>query len=225
MKTKRSIVRPKARQSLQTLSVTMQIIGKHALHAAELLQALERDEPTPGRTTKFGANAILEKTRIPAIRAAFGVSSLIERSMQNIELTPAPLLEHVRLNAQARDRFIAEHGGLLTSQQVAEIAGSAATNKSQIAHRWRKDGSIFAVEHGGVTCFPALQFDALNGRPLPVIKDLIVALSRYYEGWALALWFVTAQAWLNGKRPLDLLVRKPEIVLEAAQQEMLALDD
>lgn len=225
MKTKRTVVRPKSRESVQRLSATMQILGEQAMHAAQLLQALERDEPTPGRQAKFVANAILQKTKSSAITAALGMSSLIEHTMQRIDLTPAPLLEHVRRNAEARDRFIAEFGGLLTSQQVADIAGSAATNKSQIAHRWRKEGAIFAVEHGGVTYYSALQFNALNGRPLPVIKELIAVLGRYYEGWALALWFVTAQAWLSGKRPIDFLLRKPQHVLEAAQQEMLALDD
>lgn len=225
MKSKPAIARPTSRERFQELSATMQVIGEQALHAAQLLQALERDDLTAGQRVKHVTAAKQLKNTFKAAPATRDFVSLIERRMRNQPLPPAPLLEHVRRNADARDRFIAEHGGLLTSQQVAQIAGSAATNKSQIAHRWRKEGSIFAVEQGGLTCYPALQFDALNGRPLAVIKDLIVTLNRYYEGWALALWFVTAQAWLNGKRPLDLLLRKPENVLEAAQQEMLALDD
>jgi hypothetical protein len=214
----------------------MRVIGEQSIHAAEILQSLEREDASGFKssisrverqlTSLFPAPINVHGQRVQAgPRLGLSVTRLIEHSMQTGELAPSPLLEHVRRNAEARDRFIAEHGGLLSSQEVAEIARSTAANKSQIAHRWRKEAQIFAVEHRGVTCYPALQFDADNGRPLTVVKDLIDVLGRYYDGWALALWFVTAHAWLNDKRPIDLLKRNPRKVLEAAQQEMHALDD
>lgn len=153
------------------------------------------------------------------------VGALIEARMQTGQPGTSPILEHVRRNAQARDAFIADYGGLLTSLEVAELAASAADNKAQIAHRWRKEGRIFAVEHRGQTYFPALQFDTVKGRPVDVVARLIKTLGRYYEGWALALWFVGAHGWLDGKRPIDILGSDPAAVLGAAKKEIRALDE
>lgn len=153
------------------------------------------------------------------------VGALIEARMETGQPGPSPILEHVRRNAQARDAFIAQWGGLLTSLEVAELAGSAADNKAQIAHRWRKEGRIFAVEHRGQIYFPALQFDAATGRPLDVVAGLIKTLRRYYDGWALALWFAGAHGWLDGKRPVDVLGSDPVQVLDAAKKEIRALDE
>jgi hypothetical protein len=57
-----------------------------------------------------------------------------------------------------------------------------------------------------------------------VIKDLIAILEPLYTGWSLALWFATANDWLDGARPVELLANRPKEALEAASAEVSALD-
>ena len=37
------------------------------------------------------------------------------------------------------------------------------------------------------------------------------------DGWETALWFTTTSGWLDDERPVDLLTREPEQIVEAAQ--------
>jgi hypothetical protein len=180
-----------------------------------------------GLIESIGAQSAQASSMLSVLVGGAGgdVGALIEAQMETGQPGTSPILEHVRRNAQARDAFIAECGGLLTSLEVAELAGSAADNKAQIAHRWRKEGRIFAVEHRGQTYFPALQFDPATGRPRDVVARLIKTLAPYYQGWALALWFAGAHAWLDGKRPVEMLERDPGNVLDAAKKEIRALGE
>jgi hypothetical protein len=149
---------------------------------------------------------------------------VIELNMET-DAPPVPaILDQARRNAAARDAFIAECGGLLTSAQVAELAGSGARNAGQLAWRLKEEGRIFSVEHRGQTFYPALQFDAETGKPRPVMAELIATLAPLYSGWSLALWFAAANDWLDGARPYELLADRPADVLDAAAAEVSTLD-
>jgi hypothetical protein len=147
--------------------------------------------------------------------------ALIEAMLPRPEVQSPIAVLQARRNAVAREALIREFGAL-TSLQVAELAGSQAKNKAALAHRWKEEGRIFAVQSQGTTCFPAFQFDA-SGRPRPVIADIIEALGHRGSEWQLALWFIAETGWLGGRRPVDLLEREPEVVLAAARDEAAPL--
>src|SRR5262249_20775137 len=117
-------------------------------------------------------------------------------------------ISQLRRNAEARRAFLAEFG-TLTSKEVAELAGSRATNRAALANRWKAEGGIFAVETGGQTLFPAFQFSEDDGQPRPVIAEVLAALGREYSGWQTALWFSGRNGWLGAQRPVDLLRSAP----------------
>jgi hypothetical protein len=129
----------------------------------------------------------------------------------------------LRRNAEARRAFLAEFGAL-TSKEVAELAGSRATNRAALANRWKAEGRIFAVETGGHTLFPAFQFSEDDGQPRPVIAEILAALGQEYSGWQTALWFSGRNGWLGAQRPVDLLRSAPGAVEEAARREAEAFD-
>jgi hypothetical protein len=88
---------------------------------------------------------------------------------------------NLRRNAQARKAFLAEFG-TLTSREVAELAGSSASNRAALANRWKAEGRIFAVEMGGQTLFPAFQFSDDDGQPRPVIAEILEILQPKLSG-------------------------------------------
>ncbi len=119
-------------------------------------------------------------------------------------------------NAEARQELIDEFG-LRDSDQIADLAGSAASNRSATASRWLAAGKIFAVNHRGARLFPNFQFGT-DGHPRPVIAKVLEVFEPYgLDGWETALWFTTRTGWLDDERPVDLLTREPELVIGAAR--------
>ena len=133
-----------------------------------------------------------------------------------IPVPTAPVVLQARRNAEARTQLMNEFGAL-TSAQVAELAGSEAKNTSALAGRWRREGRLIAVDHQGTTYYPGFQLDP-EGRPRPVVADVLNHLSRLHTTpWQQALWFMAANGWLDGRRPVDLLDDQPGAVVSAAE--------
>ncbi len=147
-------------------------------------------------------------------------SERLERTIEAMLPSEIPSRTEVlqaRRNAEAREALLQEFGAL-TSSEVAELAGPRARNRAALANRWRKEGQIFALTHHGQTYFAAFQFGP-DGRPLPVIAEVRRAFGDDGEGWPMALWFDTANGWLGGERPVDVLTSDVNQVAEAARRE------
>jgi HSP20 family molecular chaperone IbpA len=145
------------------------------------------------------------------------VEGLIQSLLPPATIPSAVAILQARRNAEAREALFQEFGAL-TSSEVAELAGSEAKNRAALANRWKQEERIFSVTRHGLTLFPGFQFDE-QGRPKPVIAEVIRALGDEGSQWELALWFTKASGWLGGRRPVDLLDDEPQVVIEAANHE------
>jgi hypothetical protein len=119
-------------------------------------------------------------------------------------------------NADARIRFM-ENVPCLTSALLAEQLGHGAKNKSQTASRWKTERKAFSVPWRGREEYPAFQFR--DGRPLPVIADVLAALPGGMTPWQIAFWFVSSNPWLDGKAPYTMLSDTDAIVRAAKQED------
>ena len=141
--------------------------------------------------------------------------SLIEALLARSDVVPAASAEQAQRNAEARREFLDEFE-VYDSEGVARLVGSTASNRSQAASRLVRRGKIFALAHRGRRLYPAWQFSA-SGSPLPVIAEVLRAAERVQlDGWELALWFTSANGWLDDRRPVDMLTENPEAVGESA---------
>jgi hypothetical protein len=133
-------------------------------------------------------------------------------------LSAAAVLQ-ARRNADARRRFLEEFPAL-TSSEVADLAHSKASNRASLANRWRDEGKVFAVRVGDQQLYPAFEFND-HGRPLEVIATVLGHLNEgSLSDWQTALWFTSANGWLDGERPVDLLSEQPDAVAAAASREV-----
>ncbi len=118
-------------------------------------------------------------------------------------------------NLDIRDRFVRELPQL-TSTDVGQLSGLSAKNSYATANRWKKNGEIFSINHRGRELFPAFQFR--DGRPHPTIKQVLAALPDTMTAWQRALWFVSANGWLDDEEPIDHL-NAPQKLEAAALRE------
>ncbi len=144
--------------------------------------------------------------------------ALIEVMLPALDIPDKATILQARGNAAAREALIQEFGAF-TSAQVAQRAGSTASNRAALANRWRKEGRIFGVTLRGQTRFPAFQLDD-DSRPLPVIAAVLEHFKDRREPWETALWFTTKNSRLDDARPVDLLAGDAEQVVEAARHEV-----
>jgi hypothetical protein len=128
---------------------------------------------------------------------------------------PSPLkVLGARREAEVRLALLREFGAY-SSEELGELR-SKAENRHALASRWRSKGRIFSVDLHGRKLFPGFQFDA-SASPLPVVTEVLAALPREeMSSWEVALWWVAANEWLGGKRPVDLLTEDPSALPSAA---------
>lgn len=110
---------------------------------------------------------------------------------------------------------------------VSAALNSHAKNTSQLASRYRKAGRLFGVWVRAQNCylFPPWQFR--NGQILPEIQEVLALLRGPHgiagewdrSGWDEMGWFYAPHRLLEGRRPVELIERDPDQVLEAARRE------
>lgn len=139
--------------------------------------------------------------------AAETVAHLTRSDVPTWKLVQAQLLRE-RL-AEVKDEF-----GMLTSEDVAGLAGGSMKNPSSLATRWARQGKIVALKAGGGNLYPGFQFDLVTGVPYPVVADLVATWGGD-DPVGLTVWCITANEWLSGARPVDLFTKSPDIVRDA----------
>ncbi len=71
---------------------------------------------------------------------------------------------------------------------------------------------------------PMFQFSPVQPAWGPAGRRVLAELAPLLDGWQLAAWFVRGSTWLDGQRPLDLLVSQPDRVLAAARTDRYVID-
>jgi len=133
---------------------------------------------------------------------------------------PTPtLLKEAEMLARSR-KAVLEETDWLTAAKLAELAGLSATNPSTQPNKWKRQRQIFAIHHNGVDYFPGYGLDPKAGwRPRKALKPVLEVFNDAKDGWGLAYWFLSANSFLGGRRPQDVLATDPERVVAAARDE------
>ncbi len=134
---------------------------------------------------------------------------------------PSPrLLKEAAMLVRTR-KAVLESGDWLTAADIAQLAGLSTRNPSAQPNKWKKQGLIFAIHHGGVDYFPGYGLDRDAGfRPVKALAKIIETFGERKDAWGMAYWFRSDNSFLGGKRPQDLLVSALEQVIEAAVDEV-----
>lgn len=133
---------------------------------------------------------------------------------------PEHLMVEARMAGEARAAVI-ESADWLTAAQLSEVAGFGGQNPSAQPNKWKKEKRIFAIRQGGGDLFPGYALNPETGyRPVAGLAPILKLLASEMDEWEIAIWFASANSFLGGKMPKDVLLSQPERVLAAAEDEM-----
>ncbi len=150
------------------------------------------------------------------------LESLVEALVPKVPPIPAQLKEAAML-ARARTAVL-QQADWLTTAQIADLAGFSASNPSAQPNKWKRDGLVFAIRHRGIDYFPGYGLDPKTDyRPLKAMARVIETFGEAKDSWGLAYWFSSANSFLGGKRPQDLLAAQPDRVVAAVADEQEAV--
>jgi hypothetical protein len=80
-------------------------------------------------------------------------------------------------------------------------------------------GEIFSFEWQGDFWIPLFQLNPKELTSRQCVRQVLGELTNVFDGWALAVWFIQANAWLENKKPIDLLDSGLSSVLNAARAD------
>lgn len=133
---------------------------------------------------------------------------------------PKAALVQARMMADAKSRIL-QSGDFLPAGEIAKLAGYSEKNPSAQPNKWKKDGAIFAIQHKGVDYFPLYALDPdKNYRPYKAIAEILYVFGETKTGWGIAFWFAGLNSFLDDRRPQDLLASHPNLVIDAAKDEV-----
>jgi hypothetical protein len=110
--------------------------------------------------------------------------------------------------------------GMLTSTEAGKRMGSRSSAPRNLATTAHRNKALVAVRQGNYLSYPGFQFGP-DGKPLSTIARLIEVADE--SGWSeagLVQWLCSPTTYLDGDRPVDLLVMDPDRVVTVAAEAM-----
>ena len=110
--------------------------------------------------------------------------------------------------------WLAEEAGRIGAQLNEEVVDCLVEGLAE-----PEDAHVGDTEGHLVRLIDGLDVEA-GYRPLKPLAPILAVFGTAKDGWGLAYWFASANSFLGGKRPQDVLPKSPDRVLAAADDEM-----
>jgi hypothetical protein len=132
------------------------------------------------------------------------------------------------LPLQVEDRRFAE-----LFKKLVPFGGMLSGDALRYMHRASQSGLMLG--HALLRCdlievqwrhslwLPVFQFQVTTWDTLPNVNLVVAEFFPVLQGFDLAEWFLTPNAWLQNRRPLEIVKEEPEAVVRAAQADRFLL--
>jgi len=139
-----------------------------------------------------------------------------EKRQHRLQVTARRLLRGVKLRtldihrAQQQAKAleaVLENSEWLTAEEIGERGKFSPSNLAAPANRWKQEGKIFCRSIPGSRSISEIW----PGRGISAYPGLEPVLKLFgpISPWRIAVWFESANAWLEGHRPRELLGKRP----------------
>ncbi|QHD48579.1 hypothetical protein KF947_13620 [Halomonas sp. FeN2] len=133
--------------------------------------------------------------------------------------TPTSLRE-AEMEARSR-RAVTESGDWLTVDEILHLPGVSSRSDCVHPAQWKQQGDIFTINDHGTEYYPAFGLEKDAGyRPYRVMSKIIDIFKDDKSGWGMAFWFQSANSYLGGLKPQNLIATDPDLVIDAALDEV-----
>lgn len=123
----------------------------------------------------------------------------------------------------ARLRFLREIPTLTREEantRTPIIATGSGRLDAYITHETPSQ-RVLCILQDGVELFPCFQWH--ENELVPVVSVVCRMFDSHFSSWQTAFWFVSANGWLRGRTPVDLVLSMPEEVVLAAHYQWVSI--
>jgi hypothetical protein len=127
----------------------------------------------------------------------------------------------------------ADTGGLVSADELADLLRQNSDLSSwpplmpqpvSLVARWIVSNVVVTIDSPWGRMLPLFQFDLPRGVVHPCMRPLLAELRGVFDDAELALWFVTPNDWLDGRRPAHAMHHDlPAVRLAARTDRYVAL--
>jgi hypothetical protein len=149
------------------------------------------------------------------------VIQILRRIFGSDRLGLGAVYESMREDTQSIQEDVFKEVKMISAEDAARLCALDVAGMSQmdVARAVERTKRAIYIMKGREPVFPAYQFDYQG--PKGIISGIIKTLSPYRSNWEIAVWLWGSNGWLGGASPMELLDRKPILVLDAAFQEIV----
>ena len=116
-------------------------------------------------------------------------------------------------------------GGIARSNEAARRLEALQPGSLISVERLIAANAVFAFDWRGSLWLPMFQFAPDARLVNPHARRVLTELASVFDGWAIACWFLDANLWLQGRRPIDVMESAPPAVLAAARGDRFIATD
>ncbi|MGJ7507564.1 hypothetical protein [Variovorax sp. GT1P44] len=113
-------------------------------------------------------------------------------------------------------------GGLFRGDELADLLIARRSGDHASLARSIVSGEILCFDWNRTLWIPAFQLDRDSLAAGIATRRVLAELSRIFDGWSAAHWFVAPNAWLQERAPIELLDAQFDAVLHAARAQCFA---
>jgi len=154
-----------------------------------------------------------------------GVGSRTVQASAGGRALPGAGSEFGGVDPSPRDRaFIAlqsayrPHGGISRSHCLA-VGGASVSDRARRIDELVDDHQLFRFQWHHDWWLPMFQLDKSGPSLATAPRRVIAELGDAFDGWAMAIWFVQPNSWLEGHSPIERLEANLPDVLAAARAD------
>jgi hypothetical protein len=108
-------------------------------------------------------------------------------------------------------------GGLVSGDELTfRLRGRTSQPISMLA-RWIVERRVVSFGWQGEYLLPMFQFDQADMGVRRSVSAVLDEFEDTFDDWELASWFALPNGWLGDDAPVDMLLRDPQAVLQAAR--------
>jgi len=111
------------------------------------------------------------------------------------------------------------YGGWISGDELSRRLRRHWNQPISVLANWVTKREIVNIVWRSGILIPVFQFSSESLQIRPVVRAALAELEGVFDDWEIAVWFAQPNVWLQEQRPVDLVARDDEGVIQAARAD------